>query len=297
LILIHLCTGQPSRAPEILGLRWKNTDNGGVQNIFIEDGLVRVVAQYHKGYRSSGNIKIIHRYLPKEVGELLVYYLWLVLPFWEKLQCQMTGEKVSSAFLWGDAEKKEHRAWTRPRRKREAQRQGRRGAQTEGQREARPNRSRVNAKEKRTQSSWTSEHVRKIMQEASVRWMGRESILSISAWRQITIAISRRFCRQDQFEDDQGKLEGEDGWDEDNTAGDDPWDLQAGHGTHIAGMIYARELMEGNDLIIGRRQKFRRISQSWHRFLEFASSRPDPVSGGTKRKRSSVKDKMDDVQV
>jgi hypothetical protein len=29
-------------------------------------------------------------------------------------------------------------------------------------------------------------------------------------------------------------------------ADDDPWDLQAGHGSHIAGIIYARELMEGN---------------------------------------------------
>jgi hypothetical protein len=139
------------------------------------------------------------------------------------------------------------------------------------------------------------ERVRKIMQDASVRWMGRESILSISAWRQIAIAISRRFCRKDQFEDDQGKLEGEDGWDEDNTAGDDPWDLQAGHGTCIAGMIYAREMMEGNDSIISRREKLRRISQSWHPFLEFASSQPDPVSR-TKRKRSSVEDEMDGVQ-
>jgi hypothetical protein len=60
LVLIHLCGGQPSRAPEILGLRWKNTANGGVRNIIMENGLVGLVAQYHKGYRSSGNIKIIH---------------------------------------------------------------------------------------------------------------------------------------------------------------------------------------------------------------------------------------------
>lgn len=75
LILIHLCAGQPSRATEILGLRWKNTANGGVRNVIIENGLVGLVGQYYKGYRSSGNIKIIHRYLPWEVGELLVYYL------------------------------------------------------------------------------------------------------------------------------------------------------------------------------------------------------------------------------
>jgi hypothetical protein len=62
-------------------MRWKNTAYGGVWNIFIKEGLIAFVAIYHKGYRSSGNIKIIHRYLPREVGELLVYYLWLVLPF------------------------------------------------------------------------------------------------------------------------------------------------------------------------------------------------------------------------
>ncbi|OBT70930.1 hypothetical protein VF21_10099 [Pseudogymnoascus sp. 05NY08] len=60
LILIHLCAGQPSCATEILGLRWKNTANGGVQNVIIENRLVGLVGQYHKGYRSSGNIKIIH---------------------------------------------------------------------------------------------------------------------------------------------------------------------------------------------------------------------------------------------
>jgi hypothetical protein len=66
---------QPPRAPELFGIRWKNTVNGGVRNIPIEEGLVGYVAQYHKGYRSSGDIKIIHRYVPREVGELLVYYL------------------------------------------------------------------------------------------------------------------------------------------------------------------------------------------------------------------------------
>jgi hypothetical protein len=33
-------------------------------------------------------------------------------------------------------------------------------------------------------------------------------------------------------------------FDEDNLDGDSLWDLQAGHRTHIAGMIYARELRQ-----------------------------------------------------
>src|SRR5277367_3923289 len=92
LILMHISGGQSARAPELLGIRWKNTEQGGVRNIFIEDGLVAFVTAYHKGYRSSNNIKIIHRYLPQEIGEVLVYYLWLVQPFYKKLQFQANGK-------------------------------------------------------------------------------------------------------------------------------------------------------------------------------------------------------------
>jgi hypothetical protein len=53
--------------------------------------------------------------------------------------------------------------------------------------------------------------------------------------------------------------EGEE-WDEDNVEGDDPRDLQAGHGTH--GMIYAREPMEGDNSIVSRREKFRQVSHA-----------------------------------
>ncbi|KAH9203342.1 hypothetical protein DL95DRAFT_231977, partial [Leptodontidium sp. 2 PMI_412] len=50
---------QLTRAPELLGMRWKNTAYGEVRNIFIEEGLVAFVATYHKRYRSNGNIKIV----------------------------------------------------------------------------------------------------------------------------------------------------------------------------------------------------------------------------------------------
>jgi hypothetical protein len=94
-------------------------------------------------------------------------------------------------------------------------------------------------------------------------------------------------------------LDAEEGWDEDNTAGDNPWDLQAGHGTHIAGMLYARELMEGNNTTTSCRVKFCCVSQCWHWFLEFElACRPstNPIQGGMKFKRSSAEDEMDEVQ-
>ena len=34
------------------------------------------VTMYHKGFRRSNKVKVIHRYVPREVGELLVWYMW-----------------------------------------------------------------------------------------------------------------------------------------------------------------------------------------------------------------------------
>ncbi|KAK6591896.1 hypothetical protein H4I95_12023 [Botrytis cinerea] len=299
--LMHVCGGQPARAPELLGMRWKNTAYGGVRNIFIEEGLVAFVATYHKGYRSSGNIKIVHRYLPREVGELLVYYLWLVLPFWEKLQFQVTGKPSSSPFLWGDGQKKEHRQWTGPKRKQlkpvetdEHPEERRRELGVQGENESRHQTRLLAQRQART---WSSERARKILREAAVIWMGVDG-LNISGYRQIAIAISRRYCREDRFEEEKSKLEESEGWDEDNADGDDPWDLQAGHGTHVAGMIYARELMEGENSIISRREKFRRVSHVWHCFLGFPSAHQGVgMSGRAKRKRQVYEEEMQDAQL
>ncbi|KAK6591364.1 hypothetical protein H4I95_12233 [Botrytis cinerea] len=292
-----------SQSPELLGMRWKNTAYGGVRNIFIEEGLVAFVATYHKGYRSSGSIKIVHRYLPREVGELLVYYLWLVLPFWEKLQFQMTGKPSSSPFLWGDGKKKEHRQWTGPKRKQQKARESddvsrereRDDQGEEGKDEEQRGQRRLLAQ--RQSRSWTSERARKILKESAMRWMGVDG-LNISGYRQIAIAISRRYCREDGFEEEKSKLEESEGWDEDNADGDDPWDLQAGHGTHVAGMIYARELMEGENSIISRREKFRRVSHVWHCFLGFPSAHQGVgMSGRAKRKRQVYEEEMQDAQL
>lgn len=83
---IHICGGQPARGNELLSIRHRNTPSGGLRDLFIEDGLVTMVTKYHKGFYASNDTKVIHRYLPRELGELVVWYLWLVLPFVEQLQ-------------------------------------------------------------------------------------------------------------------------------------------------------------------------------------------------------------------
>jgi hypothetical protein len=58
----------------MLSIRHSNTSEGGHRNVFIEDGLVVLVTKYHKGYALSGEFKVIHRYLPRELGALVVLY-------------------------------------------------------------------------------------------------------------------------------------------------------------------------------------------------------------------------------
>ncbi|KAG9196738.1 hypothetical protein G6514_006694, partial [Epicoccum nigrum] len=69
-VLMHITGGQPARGTEMMSVRHSNTIEGGHRNIFIEDGMVVFATRYHKGYKVSSDIKIIHRYLPREVGEL-----------------------------------------------------------------------------------------------------------------------------------------------------------------------------------------------------------------------------------
>ncbi len=72
LILMHVSGGQPARGTEILSVRHRNTTASGHCNMFVEDGGVVFVTRYYKGFQMSRDVKIIHRYLLREVGELVV---------------------------------------------------------------------------------------------------------------------------------------------------------------------------------------------------------------------------------
>jgi hypothetical protein len=102
LLLVHLTGGQPARGTELLSLRHRNTTHAIRRSIFIEDGLVTFVTFYHKGYSITGSTKIIHRYLPREVGELVLYYLWLVEPFCGQLRIlALDQDAPDESLLWG----------------------------------------------------------------------------------------------------------------------------------------------------------------------------------------------------
>ncbi len=91
-----------SARTEIISIRYHNTAHGSIRNVFIQDGLVFFITIYHKGYRKSGAVNLIYRYMPPCVGELLVWYLWLVLPFWQQVQGCIQKARETSPFVWSD---------------------------------------------------------------------------------------------------------------------------------------------------------------------------------------------------
>ncbi|TIA28291.1 hypothetical protein D6C78_10812 [Aureobasidium pullulans] len=100
-VLIHLTAGAPARGTEILSIQHQNgQDSRAQRGIFINQGMIAFVTSYHKGYSTSQKVKIIHRYVPKEVGELVVYYLWLVEPFVRQLQVCTKNQYDFTTFLW-----------------------------------------------------------------------------------------------------------------------------------------------------------------------------------------------------
>lgn len=100
LVLFHIIGGQPARGPEILSVRHSNSSKGQHRNIFVEDELVVFVTRYHKGYHVFGSVKIIHRYIPRAVSELFVYYQWLVKPFQDLIEAEIWDRSTISPFMW-----------------------------------------------------------------------------------------------------------------------------------------------------------------------------------------------------
>ncbi|KAL5421406.1 hypothetical protein PMIN05_012584 [Paraphaeosphaeria minitans] len=159
LCLIHFTSGQPGRGTEVLSVQLENSHATGMRNIFLYNGLVAVVPRYHKGYNRDKTVKTIYRFLPAEVGSLLVWYIWLVRPFYLVVQGQIGTdlrnhhyEQAQSVLLWPDAAGKQH----------------------------------------------TTSHVLgSAIQSASLRWIGQE--INISTLRHLMIAFARRFASSEML--------------------------------------------------------------------------------------------------
>lgn len=225
--------GGPRRGPELLSICHSNTSHGGYRNTGVEGGLIFTTTRYHKGYSMSGDVKIIHQYMPREVGELDVWWLWLVLPFRQRIEAEIYHRESRSSFIWPSKSPSGH--------------------------------------------TFSSDRLREGMKRVGMVHMGQS--LNIQMYRHLAIAMSRRYLQaRHGFEYDEEDEQGEVNEDEDNII-----DLSAGHASHIAWSIYARGISERDGEVANKREQFRRVSESWHRFLGFESSWED---GRRQRRRA-----------
>ncbi|GAB7357797.1 hypothetical protein MBLNU459_g0613t1 [Dothideomycetes sp. NU459] len=99
LFCVHLTGGQPARGTEITSVRFRN---GFLQdrNIFVIHGSMVTITRYHKSQSQYDTPKVIPRFLPWRVGQILAVYLSYIQPFQELLAVQTTGSAGWSDYLW-----------------------------------------------------------------------------------------------------------------------------------------------------------------------------------------------------
>lgn len=102
--------------------------------------------------------------------------------------------------------------------------------------------------------SWDAARLSKVIARETEAHLNTR--LNIMMYRHMAIAISRQHLTCGGFKRDYGinkKLA----------------DVQASHGSWVAGTIYARGLREAPGHIEARRREYRVVSREWYRFLGF----------------------------
>jgi superfamily II DNA helicase RecQ len=100
MVCVHVTSGQPGRGSEITTMRHRN---GLLQdrNIFVMDGQVMTVVRYHKSQSQWDKPKVVPRFLPPRLGQIMVMYLAYLQPFQEYLTVEVLGGGFND-YVWAD---------------------------------------------------------------------------------------------------------------------------------------------------------------------------------------------------
>ncbi|KAI9035075.1 uncharacterized protein KD926_004657 [Aspergillus affinis] len=158
-----------------------------------------------------------------------------------------------------------------------------------------------------TQRGWSSDRLREILKRETYERLGKQAI-NLHAYRDIVIGISRRFLRpSSQFPHNKQETRDQAATildaDNEDSIDAEQWmghiaDLQAAHSSHVAGMIYGRNIMEQAGTTAHRKEMFRLSSTDWYRFLQFASAEAiEPPTALGKRKRAPWEEAAAEQQI
>lgn len=133
------------------------------------------------------------------VSELILYYLWLVIPFYTTMKGFTINSYQNSPYIWTT------------------------------------NIVADNAISSQADYWGTSTHLSKFLKEFSCQFIGVE--INNYMWHHMAIAIARHFLRR--CNEILGNTTNDSRLHSENWPVDDPWDTQANHSTHTAERIYA----------------------------------------------------------
>ena len=289
IVLVHMSAGAPARSTELISIqcengKWARSQRG----IFVDSGLVMFVTAYHKGYSASQSMKVVHRYVPHEVGEVVMYYLWLVRPFERILRGLGHGQASFSSWLWEPEPEEE---WGDEGDAFDDQDEGYESDEERGNAvssavewddvdedirvasAAIPNHEPQNC-----DGFWNTDRVRRVMRRETDRFIGVP--IGISDWRQVYPAIHRQFATDHSIRETLSKIcenanpNTEIGSEEATLANTAAAfrAKQSGHSFQMEEDIYGRSLEQSPWTTIAEKDAFRRVSVDWHRFLQFLSA-------------------------
>ncbi|KAG6157487.1 hypothetical protein E4U50_007512 [Claviceps purpurea] len=101
LFCVHVTGGQPARGTEILSLRFAN-GVASSRNVFLLDGYVMTVTFYNKTDAAWDSPKIVPRFLPWRVGQLMASYLVYVEPLAKYLRDAIGDQSHGGEYIWAD---------------------------------------------------------------------------------------------------------------------------------------------------------------------------------------------------
>ena len=98
LVLFYSISGSPPRSEEILQIKYRNTLETQLRNIYIDNisNLIQINLNYHKGVSISRKNKENIRFLPQALGDLIKIYLLLIQPFYIYLKLHVLNKDISN---------------------------------------------------------------------------------------------------------------------------------------------------------------------------------------------------------
>ena len=309
-VLVHMTGGAPARGTEIVSVRSENGADGRTgRGIFVDRGLVSFVTTYNKTSGMSKKLRTIHRYVPREVGELVVYYLWLIEPFERQLKVRLEGDYSVSGYIWEPEPEDE---WDDEWEEEEEMDDNDDDDKNHNGREEIDKDNNHNRREEIDKDEddgemtasrekginldgfWGTDRRRRVISREMESRMGVK--LTTAMWRQVYPAIQRENAGSERVKELLNEMYNQGGVMSESVSrvkiggrGFNAREEQAGHSRWMEEMIYGLLYSESPNSTITEREEYRKVSLDWHRFLHFKSGWEDVVEGEEIKRQAEMR--------